>query len=138
MFTGMSNHTLDTKGRIVLPAKFRSQLGESFYVARGYKKCIQVLTKEALDRLAEQTRDMPAKKAMAIQYHVISTADPVSPNAQGRIQLPLALREFAGLEKNVVVVGVDNRIEIWDEDRYLKMLNDSISDLEEALGEFRF
>ena len=69
MFSGMSNHSIDAKGRIVLPAKFREELGESFYLARGFgNECVQVLSKEQFNAISEKIQALPANKAMALQY----------------------------------------------------------------------
>lgn len=115
MFSGMSNHSIDSKGRIVLPAKFREELGESFYIARGFgNKCVQVMSVQQFDAISAKIMELPANKAMALQYTFTATAVEVSPNAQGRVIIPLALREFADIEAEAVVIGMNNRIEIWN------------------------
>lgn len=114
MFSGMSNHAVDTKGRIVLPAKFREELGDSFYIARGFgNTCIQAMSAEEFDRLSAKIMELPADKAMALQYAFTATAVEVSPNASGRVMLPQALREFAKIDGSALVIGMNNRIEIW-------------------------
>ena len=114
MFLGTSDHHLDSKGRVVLPTDFREQLGESFYITMGFNRCAQVMSVEEFDRLREQIRQLPADKALSLQYLLISPAKLVSPNSQGRIIIPQKLREDAGLSADVTVVGMDTRIEIWD------------------------
>ena len=114
MFLGTSDHHLDSKGRIILPTDFREQLGESFYITMGFNRCAQVMSIEEFDRLREQIRQLPADKALSLQYLLISPAKLVSPNSQGRIIIPQKLREDAGLSADVTVVGMDTRIEIWD------------------------
>ena len=114
MFLGTSDHHLDSKGRVVLPTDFREQLGESFYITMGFNRCAQVMSIEEFDRLREQIRQLPADKALSLQYLLISPAKLVSPNSQGRIIIPQKLREDAGLSADVTVVGMDTRIEIWD------------------------
>ena len=114
MFLGTSDHHLDSKGRIILPTDFREQLGESFYITMGFNRCAQVMSVEEFDRLREQIRQLPADKALSLQYLLISPAKLVSPNSQGRIIIPQKLREDAGLSADVTVVGMDTRIEIWD------------------------
>ena len=114
MFLGMSDHSLDAKGRVILPTKFREELGDSFYLTRGFERCVQVLSAAEFDRLREQIRLLPADKALSLQYLLISPAVPVSPNSQGRVSIPQKLREDAGLSGDVTVVGMDTRIEIWD------------------------
>lgn len=114
MFLGTSDHHLDSKGRVILPTDFREQLGESFYITMGFNRCAQVMSVEEFDRLREQIRQLPADKALSLQYLLISPAKLVSPNSQGRIIIPQKLREDAGLSADVTVVGMDTRIEIWD------------------------
>ena len=118
MFSGMSNHSVDAKGRIVLPAKFREELGESFYIARGFgNPCIQAMSKEQFDVLSSRIMELPADKAMALQYSFTATAVEVAPNASGRVMLPQALREFAKIEgdasKVKVVWQVENKEDEW-------------------------
>jgi MraZ protein len=114
MFLGTSDHSLDAKGRVILPAAFRKELGDSFYLTMGFEKCVQVMSAEQFDRFREQIRQLPADKALALQYLMISPAVEVTPNSQGRVIIPQKLREDAGLTGEVTVVGMDTRVEIWD------------------------
>lgn len=114
MFLGTSDHHLDSKGRVILPTEFREELGGSFYITMGFNRCVQVLGVAEFDRLREQIRQLPADKALALQYLLISPAKSVSPNSQGRVSIPQKLREDAGLSGEVTVVGMDTRVEIWD------------------------
>ena len=118
MFSGMTNNTLDSKGRIILPVKFREELGESFYITGGFEDCLQVISTQRFENYSEQIKQMPGDVAASIQYVLIAPAVEVAPNAQGRISIPQALREQAGLDKNVVVIGMDTRIEIWDSEKF--------------------
>ena len=114
MFLGTSDHSLDAKGRVILPSKFREELGESFYITMGFRKCVQVMSADEFDHLRAQIRTLPADKALSLQYLLISPATLVSPNSQGRVCSSQKLREDAGLSGEVTVVGMDTRIEIWD------------------------
>ncbi|MDD5795498.1 MAG: division/cell wall cluster transcriptional repressor MraZ [Oscillospiraceae bacterium] len=137
MFTGTSFHSIDSKGRIVLPLKFREELGEAFYITKGFTDCVQVMSKEQFEHLRQQIRMLPANSAMSLQYVMISPAVEVSPNSQGRIPIPQTLREAAGLEKDAVVVGMDTRVEIWDKERFDKFILSQQQNLNEALGMLR-
>ena len=106
MFLGTSNHNLDSKGRVILPTKFREELGESFYITMGFNRCAQVMSVEQFDRLREQIRQLSADKALPLQYLLISPAVLVTPNSQGRIIIPQKLREDAGLSGEVTIVGI--------------------------------
>jgi MraZ protein len=133
MFSGTSIHSIDSKGRIILPARFREQLGDSFIVAKGFFDCVQVLSVEEFEKLRGNIKKLPAQKALMLQYALISTAVETSPNSQGRIQIPQSLRERAELNKDAMVVGMDNRVEIWDKDKFEKMLAENQSAVSEAL-----
>lgn len=114
MFLGTTDHNLDAKGRVILPTHFREELGENFYITMGFNRCVQVLSEAQFDRLRDQIRQLPADKALSLQYLLISPAKLVTPNSQGRVSIPQKLREDAGLGGEVTVVGMDTRVEIWD------------------------
>ncbi|MGN0461734.1 MAG: division/cell wall cluster transcriptional repressor MraZ [Ruminococcus sp.] len=133
MFSGMSVHSVDAKGRIVLPQRFREALGEEFYVTNGFSSNIQIMSVEEFNRLKDQIRELPAKSALALQYVLLSAATLVSPNSQGRIQLPQKLREDSAIEGEAVVVGMDTRIEVWNKERFDRFIDDKKKDLDDAL-----
>ncbi len=138
MFSGMSNHSVDSKGRIVLPAKFREALGERFYLARGFgNACIQAMSAEQFDAISARILELPADKAMALQYTFTATAVEVSPNASGRVMIPQTLREFAGIEGDALVIGMNNRIEIWSGKRFEQFVDSQKDVITEALGMLR-
>ncbi len=118
MFSGTTNQTIDTKGRIILPSKFREELGDTVYVTSGFENCVQILSPEQFDRLREQIRQLPADKALSLQYILISPATVASVSSQGRVMIAQKLREDAGLDKDIVVVGMDTRIEVWDKQKF--------------------
>ncbi len=118
MFSGTTNQTIDNKGRIILPAKFREELSDTVYVTSGFENCVQILSPEQFDRLREQIRQLPADKALSLQYILISPATQVNVSAQGRVMIAQKLREDAKLDKDIVVVGMDTRIEVWDKQSF--------------------
>lgn len=134
MFTGTSTHNIDVKGRIVLPSRFREELGESFIVAKGFFDCIQVLSLEEFEKLRENIKKLPAQSALALQYAIIATAVEVTPNSQGRVPLPQDLRNAVSLSKEAVVVGMDNRLEIWDKEKFDAFLAQNQPTVQEALS----
>lgn len=133
MFSGTSTHSIDAKGRIVLPARFRQELGETFYVAKGFFDCIQVLSCEEFEKLRLNIKALPAQQALALQYAIIATAVEVTPNSQGRVPLSQNLRDAASLSKEAVVVGMDNRLEIWDKEKFDQMLANNQATVTKAL-----
>jgi MraZ protein len=120
MFMGEYNHTVDAKGRMIMPAKFREQLGEQFVVTKGVDGCLYVYSSEEWGRIEEKFREVnlttkDARKYMRFFFAGAATCDV---DKQGRILIPPVLRNFAGLEKDVVLVGVMTKIEIWDKAKY--------------------
>ena len=115
-FMGTFRPRLDEKGRLFLPAKFRDRLAEGVVVTQGQEKCLVVWPPEVFDLEADKAaeRSMTDKAARGYQRMFFSGGDEVVPDKQGRVSIPPALREYAGLEKDVVVIGVRNRLEIWN------------------------
>ncbi len=118
MFLGQYAHTVDAKGRTFVPAKYRDALGESFVVTRGTAKCLTLYPLTEWEAYTAKLAELPQAHAAKVRRFVFSNANDVSPDAQGRIGLSAALREYAGIDKNVVFVGVGAYIEIWAEDAW--------------------
>ena len=116
-----------------MPLKFREELGEVFYITKGFADCLQVLSAQQFEHLREQIRQLPANKALSLQYVIISPATEVAPNAQGRISIPQTLREWAGLDKEAVVVGMDTRVEIWDKTKFDAFMEIQQANIADAL-----
>ena len=123
MFLGEFQHSLDTKGRVILPARYRDQLAEGAYVTKGRGGCLSVFTPEEFEDVASQVREQSKRGAKELNAARVffSGALEVKPDKQGRVALPQNLREYAGLSRDVVVAGVFSRIEIWDRDRWLEL-----------------
>ncbi|MCR5719106.1 MAG: division/cell wall cluster transcriptional repressor MraZ [Lachnospiraceae bacterium] len=120
MFMGEYNHTIDPKGRLIIPAKFREALGNEFIVSRGMDGCLFVHCNEGWEEFQKKIEDLPVtvKQTRIFARYFFSGATEAELDKQGRILLPQNLREFAGLAKDVVLVGVGKRVEIWDKERY--------------------
>ncbi|MDR0948306.1 MAG: division/cell wall cluster transcriptional repressor MraZ [Lachnospiraceae bacterium] len=120
MFMSQYNHTLDPKGRLSIPAKFRESLGEEFVVTRGMDACLYVYANEEWSVLAKKLTSLPLtnKEARKFARFMLSGAATVEVDKQGRILLPVNLRTYADLEKDVVLVGVGSRIEIWSKENW--------------------
>ncbi len=120
MFMGEYNHTIDAKGRLIVPAKFRESLGEEFVVTKGLDGCLFVYPMDEWKNIEEKFRNIPltTKDARKFSRFFFSGAAACEVDKQGRILIPTVLREFAGLQKEAVLAGVFNRIEIWSKDRW--------------------
>lgn len=120
MFMGEYQHTLDEKGRLFIPARFREALGDRFIATRGLEQCLFVFPAAEWRHLEEKLRTLPMtqKDARAFLRLLFSGASECEADKQGRVMLPQHLREYAGLEKEVVVIGVSTRAEIWSKERW--------------------
>lgn len=120
MFMSEYNHSIDPKGRVIVPVKFRESLGTEFVVTKGLDGCLFVFPNEEWNIFEEKLKSLPMsnKDARKFVRFFLAGAAVVELDKQGRILIPPVLRECAGLEKDVVVVGVGNRVEIWDKGRW--------------------
>lgn len=130
MFMSEYNHTIDTKGRLIVPSKFRDQLGDEFVVTKGMDGCLFVYANEDWSAFEQKLTSLPLinKEARKFARFFLAGAAQVEVDKQGRILLPANLRDFAGLEKDVVLVGVGSRIEIWSRENWENMDADSNMD----------
>lgn len=136
-FMGTYRPKLDEKGRLFLPAKFRDRLAEGVVVTQGQERCLVVWPPDVFDLEADKAaeRSMTDKASRAYQRMFFSGGDEVVPDKQGRVSISSPLREYAGLERDVVVIGVRNRLEIWNPvawDEYQTAEIEKFSDLDEG------
>ena len=115
---GEYQHTLDAKGRLFIPAKLREQLGDGFVVTKGLDECLFLYPQKAWDELEQKIRQLPMSKSRGLQRFFLSSAADVTVDRQGRIVIPTTLRSYANLERDVVVIGVGERAELWDARRW--------------------
>lgn len=120
MFMGEFAHNIDRKGRLIMPAKFRDELGERVIVNRGLDGCLNVYTTSQWETVFKEVSSLPSntKKARMYQRMFLSQAADVDLDTQGRILIPSGLVKEAALEKECVVIGVANHIEIWSKERW--------------------
>lgn len=121
MFMGEYNHTIDAKGRLIVPSKFREQLGENFVVTKGLDGCLFVYDEIEWAKLNEKLNKLPLnnRNARTLSRHFLASCmDDCEFDKQGRILLSNPLREYAKLDKDVVLVGVGSRIEIWSKESW--------------------
>lgn len=144
MFYGEYEHALDRKGRLILPAKFREALKENYierlYMTRGLDKCLFVFTEEEWKLQEQKFKTLSFTKAEARKFNRLffSGASELIPDKQGRILIPKYLKEFAVIERQAIVVGVANRMEIWSEKlwkQFYEKTQGSFEDIAEKLIE---
>lgn len=120
MLMGSSEHRIDGKGRLVMPAKFRSQIGETVVCTVGLDNCLAVYPMDAWNDYLRRLQLLPFTKGQARQFMrtLLGAAEELPVDGQGRILLPLKLRKYAQLEDRVVVNGVNDHLEIWNSERW--------------------
>ncbi len=141
MFMGEYQHNIDTKGRIIVPAKYREHVEDVFVITRGLDQCLFGYPMEEWRRLEEKVRSLPVTKkdARAFARFFFSGAVECEIDKQGRINLPKNLLNYAKIEKECMILGVSSRIEIWGQsvwDDYLDQSEDSFAEIAENLIDF--
>ncbi len=140
MFLGEYSHSLDEKGRIVMPAKFRAGLERGLVVTKGQERCLYVFPMDVWDTESERVRRLPRtdKRARNYSRSFFASASDQSMDRAGRCQIPEPLRLYAGLGKDVTVVGVSDRVEIWDTETWNSVAAEAdeyYAGIEEVLSE---
>jgi len=138
MFMGEYHHTIDEKGRIIIPAKFREMLGDTFIVTRGIENCLFVYPNDEWQKIVTKLESLPFTKRDARQFvrFFLSGATIAEFDKQGRVNLTSPLIDYAKLQKDCVVIGTGSRLEIWskeDWDSFFDSAKDNMSDIAENL-----
>jgi len=120
VFLGTYTPRLDEKSRLILPAKFREELAEGLVLTRGQERCVYVFSAREFERVHEQMRSAPLSSRQARDYIrvFLSGASDEVPDKQGRVTVPAPLRQYAGLDRDVTVIGAGTRVEIWDSESW--------------------
>lgn len=120
MLLGEYRHNVDTKGRVSVPSRFRADLGQSFVVTKGLDNCLFVYSKEGWETFENKLKELPLTNtdARTFMRFFFAGATECEVDKQGRINIPQVLREYAGIKKDVVIVGVATRAEIWDSNNW--------------------
>jgi MraZ protein len=120
LFAGAYLYSVDSKGRVTIPAKFASRLGDFFVVTRGLQGCLWIFTREEWDRLVKKLEpsSLVNSDALALQRYFMGSASEAALDNQSRLAIPSLLREIAAINREVVVVGASTRLEIWSRERW--------------------
>lgn len=134
-FISEYNHTIDKKGRLIVPVKFREGLGESFVVTRGIDACLFVYSSEEWQKVVDKLTEfrITNKKAREFTRFLLGGATEVEVDSMGRILIPAYLRDYGKMLKDIVLVGMGNHIEIWSKENYEGVMSET--DIEEIAGE---
>lgn len=141
MFIGEYRHSIDEKGRLIIPAKFRQELGETFVITRGLERCLFVYPLSEWKILESQLKTLPftKKDARAFTRFFFSGATDCELDKQGRVTIASVLREYATIQKECVIIGVSNRVEVWSKEnweQYVSESEESFSEIAENLIDF--
>ena len=136
MFMGEYNHTIDAKGRLIIPAKFRELLGTEFVLTRGLDGCLFIYPVDEWKAFKQKLRALPLtnKNARTFSRFFVAGAAMCELDRQGRVLVPQTLREFAGLEKDVVLTGNLDRIEVWSKEKWSENCDyDDMNEIAESM-----
>lgn len=139
MFAGEFEHTVDTKGRLTIPVKFREALADGLYLTRGLDGCLFAYPPAAWQKIAEQIASRPLTEGGARSFsRMFYSSTECRLDRQGRILIPSQLREYAAIENEAVIIGMDSRLEIWSKERWreftAKMMEDVFAEQMSGLG----
>ena len=139
IFKGKYEHTMDAKGRLFVPVKYREGLGDGFVICQAfYQSCLWAFSSQDFDEMAEKMDfSLLDEQAQSVERVFYSSACDVEVDKAGRILVPQSLREYAGLEKDVVITGSRNRIEIWDKPSYYTQCESDMSNFRNTLKTLR-
>ena len=132
MLIGEYHHNIDEKGRLIIPAKYREEIGSSFVVTKGLDGCLYVYSLHEWERITSKLKTLPftKKSARTFSRFFLASATVCSFDRQGRINLMNSLTLYAGLKKECAIIGVNDRLEIWDLDKFNNLMSENESELD--------
>ena len=137
MFMGEYHHTIDDKGRLTIPSKIRYELGEEFIITRGLDGCLFIYPKETWNNIIRKYETLPnVKNARNFMRFFLSGAEANEFDKQGRVNIPSPLIKYAGINKDCVIIGVGNRVEVWSAEKWDSFITeneDSFSEIADSL-----
>ena len=140
MLMGQFQHNIDPKGRVTMPSRFREDLGDAFYVTKGLDGCLFIFTPSAWMDFSDKLNQLPtsSKEARKLKRYFIGSSIECETDKQGRFLIPPVLRNFAEIDKEVTILGVSDKIEIWSTERYEEYQNEDDMSIEDIAGELDF
>lgn len=134
MLIGQATNKIDDKNRLVIPQSMREELGEEFYISNGLDGCLFVMSVEEFTIFRDKIREQPMSKVRKLQRYFFGDATRVKPDKQGRVLLTPTLMELAALQRDVVIIGADNRLELWDKSRWDEWNNINADEMSENIA----
>lgn len=137
MFMGEYHHTIDDKGRLIVPSKIRNELGNDFVVTRGLDKCLSIYSNNEWSKVIDKYKELPdTKDARKFKRFLLSGATQNNFDKQGRVNIAIPLIDYAELVRDCVIIGVDNHLEVWSKnnwDNFITENEDDLSDIADKL-----
>ena len=134
MLLGEYNHNLDAKGRVSVPSKFRDDLGSVFIITKGLDKCLYAYSKDEWKIFEEKLKNLPSSARNFVRFFFAGATE-VEVDKLGRVNIPQNLREYASLSKEVCIIGVSTRVEIWDKQKWEDYTNPDNMDVEQIASQ---
>lgn len=136
MLIGQYHHTIDNKKRMALPAKFRGELGEKVVITKGIERCLVIYTEKEWQTFSEKLSGLTITQmeARAVARNILSGASEASLDKLGRVLVPDYLKEYAGLEKDVMICGLSTRLEVWDSKKWTEYMQQTEKGVEEMVS----
>ena len=136
MLIGQYQHTIDSKKRLALPVKFRGELGSNVIVTKGVENCLVIYTEKEWEVMSAKLANLPVsqQEARSFTRHLLASATEVALDKLGRVLIPDYLKNYADLKKNIVICGLSNRLEIWDEVKWQQYSRDAEKGVEEIVS----
>ena len=137
MFMGEYHHTIDEKGRLIIPSKFREELGEKFIITRGIENCLFVYSLSSWEKITQRLESLPFTKKDARQFvrFFLSGATTAEFDKQGRVNITSPLISYAKLQKDCVVIGTGDRLEIWSQDDWNDFFDSASNNMSDIFNE---
>lgn len=134
MFMGEVHHTIDEKGRIIIPSKFRNELGDKFIITRGLEQCLFIYSLNEWDNIIKRLQELPftSKDARTFMRMFLSGATECEIDRNGRINIPTPLIKYASLDKECVIIGVNERLEIWSNEKFDTFFDNNIENFSDV------
>ena len=133
MFMGEFHHNIDDKNRIIIPSKFRNELGNKFVLTRGIEKCLLIYSLDEWNNIVNKLKELPftRKDARTFNRMFLSGATECELDSNGRINIPSYLIEYASIKKECNIIGVNDRLEIWSSEKFNDFFNENIDNFDE-------
>lgn len=134
MLIGEYHHNIDEKGRLIIPSKFRDEIGKEFIITRGLDGCLFIYSKSVWEKIVSKLQTLPftKKDARTFNRFFLSSATVCEFDRQGRINIPPVLINYANIQKECTIIGVNDRLEVWASDKFSSLIEENLTAIDEV------